>query len=161
MPKLLIGLLSIPVALSALHSAAWSQPAGDPLLMRAVSSIMDYRLNWLGDSTPFRACAIYEATGRPASFPEGLAPGVLRGLDRVTDLCADPERTTPLQNQRFVRVDSITVRGDTAYGFVTVRKGEQRYLEEYTMPRVSPDRWGLAEVRATRFYREYPVRPGQ
>lgn len=161
MPKLLIGLLSVPLALSALHSASSSQPSGNPQLIRAASSIMDYRLNWLEDSTQFSACAIYEATGRSASFPEGLAPGVLRGLDRVTEPCAEAEHTPPHQNQRFIRVDSITIRGDTAYGFVTVQKGEQRFREEYTMARVLPDRWGLAEVRATSFYREYPERPSR
>lgn len=127
--------------------------------LAAVNTVLDWRLNWLGDATPFNACAVYEAAGRPANFPAGIQPGLVRGLDRTSDPCAGRVPAQPGALRREVVVDSIVVNGQSATVYVTVSKGEMSYHECYSLVNPSPQLWGLAEVRSSGALREYPARP--
>lgn len=145
------------LALVVLAGEARCQSAASPELA-AVNTVLDWRLNWLGDNTSFNACTIYEAVGRPANFPAGVLPGLIRGLDRTSAPCEGRAQAAGA-SQREVTVDSVTLRGDSATVFVTVRKGEIRYYEAYMLVHPSPQRWALQEVRSWGALREYPVRP--
>ena len=144
------------LALTALAAEARCQSAAAPELT-AVNAVMDWRLNWIGDNTPFNACTVYEAARRPANFPAGVLPGLIRGLDRTSAPCEGRAQAAGALQQE-VAIDSVTLRGDLATVFVTVRKGEIRYHEVYSLVHPSPQRWSVQEVRSWGALREYPVR---
>lgn len=125
----------------------------------AVNTVVDFRLNWVGDETPFNACSVYTATGRPVDFPAGVLPPLARGLDRTTAPCDGRIPGIPGAWIPEVLVDSIAVRGETATVYLTVRKGEISYHEVYSLVNPSARRWGMNEVRTWGATREYPVRP--
>ena len=126
----------------------------------AVNTVLDFRLNWVGDATPFNACSVYKATGSRADFPAGILPPLARGLDRSSAPCDDRiPPGTPGTSTAEVLVDSITVCGETATVHLTVRKGELTYHEEYSLVNPTTTRWGMNEVRTFGAVREYPVRP--
>jgi hypothetical protein len=125
----------------------------------AVNTVLDFRLNWVGDATPFNACSVYTLTGRPADFPAGILTPLARGLDRTGPPC---ERRAPNVAGAWtpeVLVDSISVHDTTATVYLTVRKGEISYFEVYSLVNPSATRWGLNEVRTWGAVREYPSRP--
>jgi hypothetical protein len=125
----------------------------------AVNTVLDFRLNWVGDDTPFNACSVHKATGKAASFPDGLLPPLIRGLDRTADPCGSRTGGVPGAWSSQVLVDSIAVRGETATVYLTVRKGEMTYREEYALVNPSANRWGMREVRTYGAVREYRSRP--
>lgn len=125
----------------------------------AVNTVLDFRLNWVGDTTPFNACSVYMAAGNPADFPAGILPPLARGLDRAGAPCEGRISGTPGAWTPEVLVDSIAVRGETATVYVTVRKGEISYYEEYSLVNPMANRWGMNQVRTYGAMREYPVRP--
>lgn len=128
-----------------------------PAQTAAVNTVMDFRLNWVGDSTPFNACSAYQAVGRPADFPAGILPGLRRGLDRPGNApCEGRTPGTPGAWRPEVVVDSVSVRGETAIVYVTVRKDEISYREDYSLVNPSSGRWGMNEVRTWGAVREYP-----
>lgn len=84
--------------------------------MGAINAVMDFRLNWVRDSTKFDACSIYRNVGRPAVFPAGMRDPFLVALDQTTrDPCAGA--TWPVDRNREVRVlvDSISIRDSTPW----------------------------------------------
>lgn len=125
----------------------------------AINAVMDWRLNWMGDPTPFNACTVYMAAGEWKDFPSGIRPGLIRGLDRTSAPCdgRTPERAGAWRPA--VAVDSVVVQGERATVYVTVRKGELSYHETYSLVNPSPSGWGVSEVRTWGGLREYPVRP--
>jgi hypothetical protein len=125
----------------------------------AVNTVLDFRLNWMGDATPFNACSVYAATGRRTDFPAGILPPLVRGLDRTTAPCEGRNPGIPGAWTPEILVDSVAVHGETAKVYVTVRKGEISYFEEYSLVNPSATRWGMNEVRTWGAMREYPVRP--
>jgi hypothetical protein len=125
----------------------------------AVNTVLDFRLNWMGDATPFNACSVFTALGAPVDFPAGIQSPLVRGLDRTTAPCEGRAPGVPGAWAPQVLVDSIAVRSETATVYVTVRKGELSYYEEYSMVNPGPTRWGMREVRTWGALREYPARP--
>lgn len=125
----------------------------------AVNTVLDFRLNWMGDATPFNACSVYTATGSPEDFPAGILPPLARGLDRSSAQCEGRAPGTPGAWTPEVVVDSIAIHGETAAVYLTVRKGELSYHEEYSLVNPSATRWGMQEVRTYGAFREYPARP--
>jgi hypothetical protein len=158
MPSMLTRALRLTVlgGLTA-TGAAVAQPA--PRELAAVNAVMDFRLNWVGDATPFNACSIYTIAGRPSDFPAGLLPGLVRGLDRADHPCDGRTPGVPGARVPEVLVDSVRVLGETARVFTTIHRGEVSYCEDYSLVHAGAGRWAVAEVRTYGALREYPVRP--
>jgi hypothetical protein len=79
----------------------------------AINTVMDFRAHWVGDSTRFDACSIYEALGTPENFTEAILPSVLPLLDRTREPCADDaSRASEQRPLNYVRVDSFSISGD-------------------------------------------------
>lgn len=130
----------------------------------AANEAIAFRVNWIGDATPFDACSVYRATGQPATFPEGISPPLRRVLDPSGNSpCAGhPPPGVPGAWRPHVALDSVMIAGDTASVFVTVRKGEISYFERYTLVAATIGGWSAREVRIWGAMREYPVRsPGR
>jgi hypothetical protein len=117
--------------------------------LAAVGEAMFFRRSALGDSLRFDACSVYECTGRPATFPEGILPGLRPLLDRpVAEPCAVPAPGAGSRHPRVVRVDSVVIADSTARVRLHVRRGEWTYDEVYHLAaRPSGDGWALCEVR--------------
>lgn len=126
----------------------------------AANEAIAFRVNWMGDATPFNACSIYRATGQPATFPEGISPPLRRALDQSGGSpCAnDPSPGVPGAWTPRVSVDSVVIARDTASVFATVRKGEVSYSERYTLVASAGGGWSAREVRIWGAMREYPAR---
>lgn len=151
------GALMAVLGLGTAAAGAAGQSAGHE--MAAVNAVLDFRLNWMRDATPFNACSVYVATGRPANFPAGILPPLARGLDRPSAACEGRAPATPGAWTPQVLVDSIALRGETAAVFLTVRRGEISYHEEYSLVNPTATRWGVHEIRTYGALREYPARP--
>jgi hypothetical protein len=139
-------------------SEAGAQQRGETLIA-ATNEVIGFRVNWMGDATPFNACSIYQAAKRPADFPEGISPPLRRALDRTEQPCDNRSPGVPGAWIPAVTADSVIISGDTAAVFVTVRKGEIAYHEEYTLVSGRTGRWSTREVRVWGAMREYPLRP--
>lgn len=113
-----------------------------------IGAVMEYRLNWIGDSTTFDACRAFRVAGEPADFPAGIRATVRRLLDERGDPCRrhGAARGADASKQRIVLVDSLVQRDSMAYVFLTVRRGEKTHRENYIM-RVAPER-GFAGVKS-------------
>lgn len=151
------------VALTPLSAGAQQRPG--PVVV-ALNTVVDFRANWVGDSTRLDACSVERALGSAVDFhAAGMLPEAQALLDRVSDPCAEDSSRAPVRRpMNSVRVDSIVVSGDSvARVHVTVRKqSEQRYFETYDvggLNRGAPVGW-IREVRVWGIMREYPVRPG-
>lgn len=127
--------------------------------MAVANEVIGFRVNWMGDATPFDACSIYQAAGRPAEFPEGISPPLRRALDRTERPCEGRSPETPGAWTPRVAVESMIISRDTAAVFVTVRKGEISYYEEYSLSSGRPGQWSTRGVRIWGALREYPIRP--
>jgi hypothetical protein len=69
----------------------------------AFQTVMDFRANWVGDSTAVDACSVYKALGSPPDFPSGLQPSVRSLLDRTSGVCAEGGVSTQ-QPWSYIRV---------------------------------------------------------
>lgn len=126
----------------------------------AVNTVLDFRINWVGDFTKFDACSIFEAVGKPADFPRGVLSPFLRALDSAAPDCGNPRsEESPASGSRVV-VDSIAIHAESATTYITVHKGEQVYREDYHLVNRTPGApWGLREVRTWGATRAYPSQP--
>ena len=149
------GLAFLGIVMSAVDAACQSV-SGE---LAAVNTVLDFRLNWVGDATKFNACSVYNATGRPADFPARILPPLARGLDHTSVPCEGRAPGVPGAWTPEVLVDSIAVHGESATVLLTIRKGEISYREEYSLVNPSASRWGMNEVRTFGALREYPARP--
>lgn len=127
--------------------------------LAAVNEVVAFRVNWMTDSTPFNACSIYEAADRPADFPAGISEPLRQVLDCGAAPCESRSGGVPGAWNPEVVVDSVVVRGEAAAVFVTVRKGEISYFEQYSLVSGAGGRWSTQEVRIWGAMREYPARP--
>jgi hypothetical protein len=132
---------------------------GSESKLAAANAVIGFRVNWMGDATPFNSCSVFQAAERPADFPEGISPPLRRVLDRSESPCENRAPQIPGRWTPEVAVDSVVVSGDTATVFATVRKGEMSYFEEYSVVRGQPGQWSTREVRIWGALREYPIRP--
>lgn len=134
---------------------------GDAL--SAVGEAMYFRRSALGDSLPFDACSVYERTGRPAGFPQGLLPGVRPLLDHpVADPCGRAGPEAGVRYPRVVRVDSVVIADSTAQVHLQVRRGEWAYNEvHHLVARPGRGGWGMREVRTCNAIQILPPPPRQ
>jgi hypothetical protein len=143
----------------AVPAKAVAQPPRDALT--AIGEAMFFRGRTLGDSLPFDACSVFEQSGRPADYLEGILPGLRSLLDRQgDDPCAAP---FPAADQRFVhrvRVDSVIVEDSAARVRLHVRRGEWSHDETYYLSRTG-DGWALREVRMYPGVQTLPPRASQ
>ncbi|HEX6749449.1 MAG TPA: hypothetical protein VF092_19290 [Longimicrobium sp.] len=129
--------------------------------MGAVNTVIDFRLNWVSDSTKFDACSVYRSIGRPANFPSGLRDAFHVALNRTTDPCAAAASAVDRNREVRVLVDSVTVGDSAAMVYLTVRKDEETYREDYHLVNPSPGgNWGFDRVVVHGATRTYWVRPG-
>lgn len=115
----------------------------------ALTAVVDYRLHWVGDSTRFDVCSVQSML---AGNVGGELPDLVQGL--LTEGC-NAQAPGP---ESSVHVDSMTLSGDSlARVYLTVRKGEHRYFEDYAV--YTPCRGGrvgwVRDIRIWGIVREY------
>jgi hypothetical protein len=140
-----VALLGIATLVSA--GSAATQSTNDAAKIAAVNAVLEYRVVWMEDLTPFDACEVYVAMGRPLDFPGVLTRQARRVVQPEGDPCSVAPSGTARRPSRLVRVDSV-VLGDTL-GIVrlAVQKGEKRILETYRLrPRTGGSAWGVRDV---------------
>lgn len=128
-----------------------------------LTAVMKYRAFVARDSTPFDACSVYNAVGRPADFPAGFDRIVLPLLDRVVNPCGgDSLRAAVRWPPRFVRVESVTAAPASGQPAVVlaVRKYEYSYREAFRVRSVGSST-EVAEVRTYGILQSLPVPPGR
>src|SRR4051812_24315717 len=114
------GIAALVVVLGAAPATAQS---GE---VRALNAVLRHRAYLLGDSTRFDACSVYNALGRPANFPSGIDPTLVRLLDRTSDPCRRDSSSVAVHWPPYlVRVDSLA----PARAVLTVVKGEYSFRE--------------------------------
>jgi hypothetical protein len=128
-----------------------------------LNAVIKYRAFIVRDSTPFDACSVYNAVGRPADFPAGFDRIVLPLLDRVVNPCgADSSRVAVRWPPRFVRVESVSVApGSDQPGVVlAIRKYEYTYHEAFRVRSVGTST-EVSEVRTYGILQSLPVPPSR
>lgn len=138
-----VALLAFGVLCSG-HVASAQQAHADPA-PDIVGEVMEYRLYWMGDSTQFNACRVYEHIGRPANFPAVLSVAARRLLDRPADPCGKGELPP-----RRVAIHSVTVGDSVARVSVFVLKGEKRHREDFRLRGGRSGPWEVEEVTLSR-----------
>jgi hypothetical protein len=154
--RIMMGLVVCTVAAAPLY--AQRNAAG----LASINAVLHHRADLVGDTTPFDACSVHRALGRPTDFPAGIDARLARLLDRVAnDPCTgDPSRVTSRWPPRFVQIDSV-VPGRVV---LTVRKGDYSFREAYTLraekngERVSA---AVEEVRVYGFVHAHLVPPSR
>jgi hypothetical protein len=116
---------------------------------KVVNAVVGYRRSFLGDTTRFDACSVFDRTGRQAQFPQGThnPDRVLLGV--ATDRCVQGRVSASAQAARHVVVvDSVSVSDSRGVVLLTVRHGEYSHRETFTLvPRAGGATWGVTEVR--------------
>jgi hypothetical protein len=158
--RLTIISLHIAALLASAATLHAQQPDPSPALA-AVSEAMAFRRDALGDPLVFDACAIYERTGRPRAFLEGIRPGLRNLLDRpLEDPCSAPCPMANARTTRVVVVDSVVISDSLAQVHLSVRRGEWSYREVHHLRWLGPGRgWAFREVRITNPIRITPPPP--
>ena len=132
--------------------AVWPADAhtpASPSRTIVLGAVMEYRLNWIGDSTSVNACQVFLAAGAPANFPAGIPVAAQRLLDGRVDGCGGTKPGAgPGGLRRTVVVDSLRPADSLAYVFVTVHRGELTHRENYVLrtPTSRPDFAGVKSV---------------
>jgi hypothetical protein len=143
---------TIAIVLSAGPELLLCQERARTDALAAVVEAMFIRRGALGDSLPFDACSVYENSGRPEGFPDGVLAGLRPLLDRqVPDPCSVPKPSEGGRHERLVRVDSVVVSDSAARVHLHVRRGEWSYEEVYYLTsrdaETRADGWSFREVR--------------
>jgi hypothetical protein len=108
----------------------------------AINTVLQYRWDWLGDSTRADACSVFTALGRPAAFPAGINPELVHLLDRPHDPCAaDAARAAARSAHRVVVVDSLVVMDSVVRVMLTVERGENIHRERYLIHAFATGGW--------------------
>jgi hypothetical protein len=129
-------LLVVGLTLLCLRStpiSAQQAPASDAVAI--LDRVMNFRIFWLGDTTPLAACSAFTVLGRPADFPVRLSRYVLPLLDRDPSTCDRP----PVQQSKswcpIVNLEKITIADSVATVDLTVSRDHYRYRETYRATR--------------------------
>lgn len=140
---LFVLLLVLPQPLAAQEGEEWRSVA--------VSSVIDYRVSVLADTTAkFDACRI----ARVAGGVERLAQPVRRWVAP----CEAADAHQP-GNRHLVLVDSVTGSEGEALAYVTVIRGEWVHRENYALaPHAGGPFMGVREVKLWGAVQAYPVR---
>ncbi|HEU0013865.1 MAG TPA: hypothetical protein VFQ45_09280 [Longimicrobium sp.] len=154
MPQLLRA-LAVLALLTAAPAAAQERPPTRE--EAAVNAVISHRVQWLRDDTPFHACRVFEALGRPADFPAGILPAHRRLLTRTQDPCAPPAPGAPPAD--VVLLDTLLVQDSTARVSLTVRAGERVHREQYRLVNPGRGSWGLESVLSWGHLRVHGVPP--
>lgn len=137
-------------------TSASAQSTVDSARIAAVNTVIDYRVTWMEDSTPFDACSVYGGMGRPANFSAVLARPARQVVAHDTAPCAATSGAGARRPSRVVRVDSVALGDTLGTVRLTVRKGEKRIIETYTLRRFSNGPgWGVRAVTLTGALRVY------
>jgi hypothetical protein len=155
MRSALIVAVAVAAAVVPLEASRTTPQRPDP--GPALSAVMLYRYEYLGDSTRFDACRIAHHLGDAANVPARLAEPVRRLLDGSTRECP---RHREAGRSRIVLVDSVA-RGDSVtHVHLTVLRGEYIHREDYTvLPLRMRPAMAVREVRIWGAGQAYPVRP--
>jgi hypothetical protein len=137
-------------------TSASAQSTSGSAKIAAVNTVIDYRVTWMEDSTPFDACSVYEGMGKPANFSSVLARLARRVVALGAEPCAGASGAAVQRPSRVVRVDSVALGDTLGTVRVTVSKGEKRIIETYTLRRLpNRSRWGVREVTLSGALRVY------
>lgn len=152
------GAVMLAAVLLVAPARAGAQGHAVPRPVAALNAVIDYRLNWMNDSTTFDACSVY----RTVAPPEQVASGLLVAFRGWFTRSAQPCSPAPVDRNRERRVllDSLTVADSTARVYLTVRRGEQTHNETYALFRPGSDTWAVREVVLSRAIRNYWIRRG-
>jgi hypothetical protein len=134
-----------------------AQDGRPPSRVSAINAVIDYRLNWMGDSTRFDACSVYRAAGSAQDVETELLPAFRGFVGARGAPCEAPETVDPRREVR-VLVDSMNLSGPEGQVYLTVRRGEQTHEEEYQL--VHPPQWAVRRVVLFHAIRVYYARPG-
>ncbi|HEX8243709.1 MAG TPA: hypothetical protein VF541_09440 [Longimicrobium sp.] len=152
----LLAMLAVGLGLAARAQlpAQGGRPAPQ---VAALNAVIDYRLNWMGDSTRFDACSVYRAAGSREAVDAGLRAAFRGSIATRPAPCGAPESTDPRREVR-VLVDSMNLSGAEGRVYLTVRRGEQTHEEEYQL--AHPPEWAVHRVVLSNAVRVYYARPG-
>ena len=113
---------------------------------RVLERVMQFRRDWMADTTRFDGCRIASALGSPPSFPKQIAEP-LRPLISGLEPCSSGASSNPVPNwKRGILVDSVVIRDSTAQAFLTVWRGELRHEETFNLRWISMGEWGIRTV---------------
>jgi hypothetical protein len=138
-------LLTLTALAAAAPPAARTQADG---AMGALEAVMVWRVNWVRDTTAFDACSLYDAAGRPATFPAGIAPRFEHLVEGSASGCgsaAGQVRPTPSANLLLVVIDSMRLGETQGRVWATIHRGDAVHREDYTLARRR--QWGVTEMR--------------
>jgi hypothetical protein len=142
------GSLTLALVIGAILTlaAADELPSQEPSThgdISALSAVMVQRVVWMADATPFDACQVYQALGRPADFPHQLPLRARQLLDHDGEPCTGPPSTRPI-----VELHAIGVDGPRAQVVLRVTRQGYTYLETHDL-RTQAERgpWRVIEVR--------------
>lgn len=143
--------------LALLHGTfASAQSTADAAKIAAVNTVIDYRVVWMEDPTPFDACSVFEGMGMPMNFSSVLTRQARQVVAVETEPCRSALGGAVQRPSRFVRIDSVALRDTVGSVVVTVRKGEKRIIETYALRRFSDGSgWGVRAVTLTGALRVY------
>lgn len=145
------------LGLSAVHVSAQGSTATPKVA--ALNAVLDYRFNWMRDTTAFDACSVYRVVGSPEQVASGLLPAFRERFAASARPCDDGATVDPRREMR-VLVDSLSLTDTTARVYLTVRRGEQTVQEEYQLVNPTPLRWGVDRIVLSGNIRNYYLRPG-
>jgi len=151
-------LLAVAATLATAPSPARAQADG---AVGALEAVVAWRVGWVRDTTAFDACSLYDAAGRPAAFPTGIAPRFQRFIEGRASACgsaAGQARPTPSASLRIVVVDSMHLGDGQGRAYATIHHGDAVHREEYTL--VHRRRWMVTEMRMWGAETVSYIRPG-
>lgn len=156
--------LAATVLAQPLAGQAPSSGLGDERLA-VVNAVLQFRLYWMEDATPVDVCSLYVQAGRPAGFPAGIptelrdALGLLSGVAAVIDPPVCPASADAVPKPRLVQFVRMAVADSVATVRLSVRKGDQAHLEDYSVRRGALGGWVAVEVRLWGTLYVHPPRP--
>jgi hypothetical protein len=138
-------LLALTALAAAAPPAARTQADG---AMGALEAVVAWRVNWVRDTTAFDACSLYDAAGRPATFPAGIAPRfehLIQGAATNCGSAAGQVRPTPSASLHLVVIDSMRLGEAQGRVWATIHRGDAVHREDYVLARGR--QWSVTEMR--------------
>lgn len=130
------GALAMAMALLCLCAprAAAQTEASDASLV--LEQVMQFRITWLGDSTPVYACSAWLAAGRPSDLFGTWGVARHRLFDRPVEECATPDAKGAPVAHTIVRVHSVSIADSVATVVLNVERGHYFHRQEYRVDRI-------------------------
>lgn len=131
--------------------SAVAQSAGTSDRVVILDRVMEFRLAWLGDTTPLWACPAFKLLGQPRDFLQKLSGNVRALLDQDVTTCDDPSARRARASCPRVELEKIVNSDSVATVELIVWHGEYRHRETYTVSRSSGSIGGVQAVKLSGF----------